>query len=240
MGSTANIIIEQQDSRRRGRLGCYLKLLVGIVALVLLFHYVIGPLFESGFGMVDTRPVPGDAANFEPFTALPEVFEYAGAGAELVSIDLRYVRSDGTMDLTAESYQPRVEYVFVRPAAPPADAPPIGAGGSTTGQWYERVTIEAYKPGQWRHVTTISGGVSTEYSYMNQGMERDIASPTSTKSTVIARPECSLAAMWEAAKKQDAPQDAVAIITYNAQGYDFRISALSISLHFDTDCRLRN
>ncbi|MCB9456078.1 MAG: hypothetical protein H6671_08835 [Anaerolineaceae bacterium] len=240
MGSTASIIIEQQQSRRRGRLGCYLKLLVGIVALVLLFHYVIRPVFESGFGMADTRPVPGEAAHFEPFVALPGIFEYAGAGAELVSIDLRYVRSDGTMDLTAESYRPRAEYTFVRPAAPPADAPPIGAGGSVSGQWYERVTIEAYQPGQWRHVTTISGGVSTEYSYMNQGMERDIDSPISSKPPVIARPECSLAEMWEAAKKQDAPQDAVATITYNAQGYDFRISALSISLQFGTDCRLRN
>lgn len=244
LGSTANMLIEEdlrlQKARRRGRLGCYLRLALLVVVGALAFRYVIGPLFESGFGMADTRPVPGDAAHFDPLAALPEVAAYAGEDVQLISMDVYYIRSDGTLDLTATSYHPRVEYEFVQTVPPPADAPPVGAGGSANGIWYAPITIQAYEPGQWRSVSRIGGGVSTEYTYMNKGMEREVNDPTSNRQSIVPFPQCSFANMWQEALKLDAPENAVAIISYDYTGYDFRISDAGIFLRFSQDCTRRS
>jgi len=124
----------------------------------------------------------------------------------------------------------------VRPVEAPADAPPVGAGGG--GQWYEPVEIDVYEVGQWRHVTSIGGGVSTEYSYMNKGMDRDTSSPTTSPGTILPEPTCSFADLWQVAiDRHEAQADAVATIRYDSGGYGFDISALSIHLHFTTDCK---
>ena len=145
-----------------------------------------------------------------------------------------YVRSDGTMELTA-SYRPRpsVTYEFFQEVPRPDDAPPIGAGGANTGPWYQRVIIEIGDPGQWYTVT--SG--NSEYSYKNRGMSRETRSPSSKPiQEALPAPTCDLAALWEIARHEDAPLDAVAIITYDEDGYTFAISGLSIYLKFDHDC----
>lgn len=228
--------------KRRWRLGCFLSLVILIVVGYFAFTYVIIPLFATGFGMADTRPVPGDPRRFDPIAALPEVQEYAGEGALLYAIDANYVRRDGTLDLNAEySPKPYVDFEFYREVPRPADAPPVGAGGSVEDKWYERVTIRAYEPGQWRQVTTIGGGITTRYSYMNQGMERDISSPTASRpGEPPAAPMCSFGQLWDAALERGAPADAVAVIEYDAQGYDFRINGASIALRFNQDCRVTN
>lgn len=233
MGSTAKYIIEEQNRLKRGRIGCYLKLALLAGAVVLGWHFVIRPVFESGFGMADTREVPGDPTRFDPIASYQAVRDYAGDNTELVSIDAYYVRSDGTLDLTVTNYTPRVVYEFTRETPRPADAPPIGAGG-TAGKWYENISIEAYQPGKWWSVSSSSG----DYSFMNKGMEREVEKPTSSQPTTVPAPRCSFADLWAEALKHDAPRDAVAIIEYDRYGYRFSISGLSIDLRFDMECGL--
>lgn len=236
-----NVIYGAPARKRRLRMGCLLWAIALGVLIPVAIGFLILPLFRSGFGLADTRPVPGDPRRFDPVAALPGVRDYAGEKANLVSISAYYVRADGTMDLNA-SYDPKpnVTYEFYREASPPENAPPVGAGGTAGGAWYEKVTISAYEPGQWRHVTRIGGGVSTEYSYENQGMERDIDSPTATiYDTFVPDPACSFTRLWSTALERGAPADAVAIIEYDSYGYDFSISGADISLEFDQDCKLR-
>ncbi len=215
-----------------------LTMLVIAVVGVFALYYIIIPFFATGGGNADTRPVPGDAALFDPVASYASVLEYAGTGAELVSMEAFYVRSDGTLELTASySPPPSVDYNFVRKLdKAPANAPPVGAGGSNTDPWYEPIEIRLFQPGQWRHVS--SGG--TSYTYVNQGMERDKDDPENGLSDpIVPAPVCSLAELWTAALAKDAPADAVAIIKYDADGYTFRISGLSVNLEFGMDCKQR-
>jgi hypothetical protein len=232
-----NIELSPVNQRRRplARLLTLVKLGVITALIVLAFKYVITPFFETGGGNVDTREVPGNAASFDPVAALPGVADYAGTGAQLLSINAYYVRSDGTMDLTVDTYHPYVEYNFVREVPAPADAPPVGAGGSFSGKWYEPVEIKASKPGQWFHVDAGS----SEYDYMNKGMERETSRPTSSQQSIVPTPKCTFARLWQTAMQvKEVPKSAVATIEYNYDGYDFRIGDLSIWMKFDMDCRL--
>ncbi len=237
MGSTARFLIEQSDQKRRRRRQFYLwiGLLVGVV--VLIWHFGLQPLFESGMGMADTRPVPGDPAHFDPLAALPAVRAYAGEDVQFISMEARFVRSDGTLDLTAESYRPEVTYTFVREVSPPADAPPLGAGGSASAIWYQTITITAYRPGQWRNVVTGS----TEYNYMNQGMERDTRDPDNDPpGAIIAEPTCGLQTLWAVALEREAPAGAVAVIRYISDSYTFTIQDTNVNLRFDDSCQMVN
>ncbi len=230
MGSTSKSLVEGQ---RRSKLGRNLLFVVGLILIVLAVNFLIIPFFETGGGNADTREVPGDATHFDPIASFQQIKDYAGAGAMLTDMSAYYVRSDGTMDLTA-SYTPNVTLEFVIETARPADAPPIGAGGSTTGKWYIPVDIHIFQPGQWRQVTSSS----VSYTYINKGMERDVDDPTSSDQTILPDPTCSFADLWQIALTKDAPSEAVAIIRYNEDGYDFTISDASIYLEFGMDCRL--
>jgi hypothetical protein len=223
--------------------GCGWALVLGSIAatLIPIFLFVIAPMFGlfNPFGE-DTREVPGDAAAFDPIASYAEIEAYAkgeAASVEFIDMDATYVKSDGTLDLTAESYYPNVTYRFVIPAERPADAPPIGAGGST-GPYEQIVTIKAFQPGQMRSVTRMSGGSSTSYTYRHLGLERDIDDPMPADEETFPPPACSLAMLWEEAIRQDAPRDAVAMISYEDGEYEFSISDVRVNLTFDQSCEL--
>jgi hypothetical protein len=221
----------QRDGR--ARLGCYLRLIVLGILGVLAFIFLIIPFFETGGGQADTRDVPGDATHFDPIANFAAIKAYAGEGAQLTGLDAYYVHSDGTLDLTAD-YYPRLDLEFVIPTTRPANAPPIGAGGSVDDEWFIPVEIDIYQPGQWRKVT--SG--SNSYTYVNRGMQRDVDDPTSSDQTILPDPTCSFADLWAVALTKDAPSEAVAIIDYDQSGYSFRISDVSINLYFNMQCKL--
>lgn len=219
----------------RNRLGCWLLVIGLIVLSILLWHFVLRYLFESGFGMADTRPVPGDPTRFDPIDALPTIVLYAGSDVRLISIEANYVQANGAVDLTAQSYWPSVTYTFVRDVPRPENAPPIGAGGTTSGTWYQEISVEAYRPGHWWSVRRGSAS----YQFMNQGMEREIEEPVGQFSKEpVPNPDCSFRDLWDVALAREAPPDAVAIINYDSQGYDFRIRDTSVNLRFDADCQL--
>jgi hypothetical protein len=223
---------------KSNRSGCMRLIFIGSVLsplIILCLVFVITPFFQSGGGEVFTREVPGDAKFFDPIAGLPQVQAFAGENVEVISIKAYYVRSDGTMDLTATSYHPYVDYEFVHQVPAPADAPPVGAGGTLNGKWYQTVNVKAYEPGQWRHVT--SG--SSEYSYMNKGLERDEDRPRNYKSDTAGMPQCSFKTLWSVAKEKGAPEDAVATIEYTYRGYDFRIRDTDVDLEFSPNCHLK-
>ena len=244
--------------RRRlslGQVGCgpmlivlpiLLALVAGVGGLAIGICAVVapgeGPLggFLNDLANVDTEDLPGDARNFDPFEALPAVQAYAGEGTELVEIELRLVRRDGTMDLKADyTPKPDVDYTFVKAVARPSDAPPPGAGGANTGPWYETIEVRAYEPGQRRRRTTIGGSTNTVVDYTNKGMEREVSGARSGAVETVPAPACAVSNLFDAAIAQGAPEDAVAYVTYDAEGYEFRITGLGVSLEFDHDCRLR-
>lgn len=184
---------------------------------------------------LETYPVSGDARHFDPFKQLAAIRAKAGQGAILTEIEASFVRNDGTMDLQA-SYKPgpSATYKFVVPLSePPKDAPPIGAGRGPDDRWYQSVTIRCYEVGQMRHVTRISGGSRTEYNYRNEGMEVDRGSPQAGKIPIdLSEPKLSCQKLWEMALAKGAPKDAVAVIQYDEDGYEFDISG---STSFELD-----
>jgi hypothetical protein len=215
-----------------GGWGCF-------ITVPLVFFAFFGTvMFVTGYLVDQTRLIPGDASRFDPVAAFEAVQQHAWEDAELVSIDAYYIRSDGTLDLNA-SYNPFVRYDFVRKLDnPPADAPPVGAGGGAgggaSGEWYEPVRVEVSRP--WHVYNTRSGSSSS--THLNFGMDRDVYSPTSSANNPISQPLCSFAELWETAIAHDAPRDAVAIIQVNAEGYTFIINEMSIVLQFSPSCEL--
>jgi hypothetical protein len=245
---------------KRRRSGCSLTtiliLLVAVGVPVVIVLVVVGGVLSSvssSFGglqnMVATvssaiqppesRPITGDASHFDPMAGLADAQAFAGADAKLATIKATYIRADGTMDLTATySPAPRTEYTFLREIPRPTNAPPVGVAGSTKGPWYEPISIEAYRPGQTSHVSSTGGGINTEYNYTNQGMLKQVDDPTTNPFDDIApEPKCKFVDLWKIAIKEGAPEEAVAIIEYNTDGYSFNISG-TLSLDFDMNCKL--
>lgn len=241
----------QADSRKRTGAGCGVGCAALVVTGVILLGLGIGVLsmfnpnamnsLISGFTgekPVQTRPLQGDPTAFDPIAQFDELQDYAGADAQLVAFDAYYVRADGTMDLTAD-YNPRVEAEFLSEVPRPDNAPPPGVAGSGTGPWSVRINVSAYRPGQARTVTQM-GGVSSRYTYVNDGMTREEDEPATNDDPALQPPRCSLRDMWRVALTKDAPADAVAIIRYDEDGYNFNISGVGIHLEFTPDCKLVN
>lgn len=254
---------------RRVRVGCclwgFILIMIGFpIGLILflngLFSGAITGIADSILGennfisqissvidsvVPDTRPLPANtsADAFDPVAALPDIRAFAGDGALLAEIYATSVRPDGTLNLNATyTPQPYVDYQFYRLVPRPENAPPIGAGGTSGGPWFEPITISAYQPGQMSLISHTGGGVNVRTQFVNQGLARQIDAPTTSVTFNTDRslldPACSFAELWAQALTQGAPAEAVASIHYTASGYDFIISGV-ISLRFDTRCKLR-
>jgi hypothetical protein len=187
----------------------------------------------------NTIAVAGDVTKFDPIVGYNQAAAFAGGGVKLTSLEAKYVKSDGTVDLNA-SYNPQVDYEFVHELSePPADAPPVGAGGSLDDKWYESVTISVHDPGQVMHVTSMGGNFSYSGSYVHKGMERDVGRATSKlNDKLLDPPTCSFADFWKVALGKGAQKDAVATISYDEHGYEFEIRDTKIDLVFGNDCQL--
>jgi hypothetical protein len=166
---------------------------------------------------VDSSSIPGDPSNFDPMAAYAVVHKAAGENLALGTLDISYVRSDGTLDLNAGGYGAHAIYTFVKEmAAPPTYAPPVGSKGITTGKWYEMAEVDIYH----NHMITTKGAVQSI--------------------PPMPDPTCSLHTLWSAALEKGAQKDAVAKIFLNADGYQFHIDALKVNLRFDLDCHLKS
>src|SRR3954464_13188731 len=82
-------------------------IIVSCFALIFLSNYAVGYLVRG------TRPIPGDAARFDVQATYPDIEKFAGDQLQLVNISMKFVKSDGTLDLTAD-YGATVSYRFAR------------------------------------------------------------------------------------------------------------------------------
>jgi hypothetical protein len=204
---------------------------LAVLALVVVKGCI--PFFETGGGERVTYPAPGgDDQRFDPIASIAAVQSTVGEGAELISIYSMHVKSDGTQDLTTDLYMAYTDYDFVRPIPAPEDAPPIGAGGSATGEWFQVSNVSVIKPGQWRR-TTHSGG---SYTYLHKGMSISLETPSGDKALTVELPRCSYVTLWEHALQEGVPEGAVAAIVYDAAGYRFTINDLGYNARFTPDC----
>jgi len=182
---------------------------------------------------------PGDPARFDPVAGLGTIQSYAGAGVRLLGFEARFVRDDGTLDLTA-TYRPgpTVEYRFARSLpGPPNDPPPLGTGRRADDQWYEPITVKVSKPWEFRSVSRSSGGTRSRYQYFNLGMTRAAGRPQAGPQLAFAAaPSCALRDFWKAAADRGAPLGAVAVIRYDPTGYIFQIQGTKVLLAFGADC----
>jgi len=216
-----------------GGCGC---IFIGILGLVLF----MGAIFAyTSIVAEETWFLPGEAAHFDPVAAFDQVQDHAGPGARLVRFEARFVRADGTLDLTA-TYRPAptAEYTFARPlASPPKNAPPLGTGRRPDDSWFEPVTVKVSRPWEFRSVSRSDGGVRTRYQYFNLGMAREAQRPQSgPEPAFAARPSCALRDFWKVAEGGGASGDSVAVVDYDAAGYRFRIEGTPIDLAFGPDC----
>ena len=215
--------------------GCLVLFIAFFVFIFWGMPYLLGSYAEH------TAKTPGDPKNYRPLEQLAAVTAYAGDGALLQEISIRYIRRDGTVNLEAESYAPSVEYSFIRKLAePPKDAPPVGAGTSIKGEWVEPIEIEVIKPGGRRYVRRTGGGVSSSYSYIHHGMQRDTSKATQVENPqAIALPTCSLSELWDKAVDGNTSlNDAVANIEIKEDIITFMISGAGVNRTFTLDCEV--
>lgn len=215
---------------------------MGILAAVMAFAIpaALNPLFKSWFD-VDLDPTvvpPGDLRAFDPIATFAAVRAYAGDGARPVSMRATYVRPDGTLDLNADlTPSPNVSYEFVREIRPGPDAPPIGAGVNASGTQWQTIVVTVGSPGKTVYVRRLGGKVNAQYYYTNKGMQKDERQPRgSNDETVVPDPSCPFADLWKKAIERGAPAQAVAVISYDDDGYDFRINDTDVRLTFGKDC----
>jgi hypothetical protein len=221
-----------------------IRIIVGVLLLIgcgFLWRMVAAPFFENGFNQIFTEPVPGNERAFDPIASFPAVQAFAGDTAQFTEMRVNLVRSDGTVDFGATAYTPTVTYEFVQPTTRPADAPPVGAGGSLTDRWFQEITVSLYTPGVWRNRTVTGGGVRTRTAYLHRGMDRDIDEPRADVTfTASAAPRCPLADLWQVALDAEAPADAVANVTYVNEAYDFWIQGTSFRYRFNAACEVQD
>lgn len=207
-----------------------LNILVLIVVAICLCG--LGPVFGGTILFEQVWFLPADGSTFDPIANLDAVHDFAGRDFDLVAIDAQFVRSDGTMDLYA-SYQPNIMYRFAREVA--GESGPIGTSSNTSGIQYEIVQVEVAGP-TLRSSPAPEGGVQfTPFL----GMDRDQWGPADSMPGVfMPEPACDFARLWSTALEMDAPAEAVAIIHYARDHYEFRIEGTTINLRFDLDCNL--
>lgn len=223
---------KERKSGRRIVRRSVLAILV-IVGAVGVFYLMYNAPYAEG--QAKTRPIPGDATRYDPIASYSQIVEVAGGShnLHLRTIDMQYVKSDGTLDLTAD-YGAQVTYDFERVLDnPPASAAPLGAGGNPGGFISQRIFVTLDQPG----MKTFTRGTN----YYNYGMHISTSAPSAYSGDDLPAPSCPLKQLWDAAIKQDgAPVNAVAKIYYDQTGYAFTIKDTSIRLRFDVNCQLKS
>lgn len=188
----------------------------------------------GGFGIVYLTTIHGkqkthdsDPARFDPVAAYPEVSGFAGRAYDLHSIDAMAVRSDGTVDLTAD-YGPMVTYRFVGKAR---NTGPVGAPNATMQPFAAVVATDF----GWQE-----GGQDTrgyQLATFALGLHRyDGEFPRAQSAS--APPKCSFADLWKVAIAEGAPAGAVAMIEYEDSSYWFEIEGTEFEIGFDANCKL--
>jgi hypothetical protein len=184
-----------------------------------------------------TVDVPGPVEAFDPMAALPRVLAFAGAGAQLVSIKAVHVRSNGTIDLGAGYHRDvPVKYSFVRPSGATED-PSMPVGARSTPSLFEEVLVTVAKP---KDVYVRCSDGKGNCMWRHRGMEaRRSGSDTVGPAGSVPLPACGIERLWQEARGNGAPADAVATVAYGKDGFSFEIPGTEVRLRFDATCKVK-
>lgn len=183
--------------------------------------------FAAWFGDTTVR-LQGDPRQFAPLASLDAAQRLAGPEHPLVRIDARFVRSDGLVDLEAD-YEPDVTYTFLGKGEVDSSKP-LGAGGGVLKDRCFVVLAEAPHTG---HPDPDDGA-----DIMNLGLLRMPGDGDPSNITPAPRPTCTFARLWQQAIALGAPKNAVALISYDADGYEFSIQDTPLRIVFDAKCQV--
>lgn len=136
--------------------------------------------------------VPGAPHAVDPIALLPTARAQSLVRESLVSIEARFVGSNGLVDLDAKGYMGSISYTFgeTPPEPPPDPSIPVGAPQPSRPM-----------PTQAR-VRLDRAGLQEEPVLIG------------FSSAAVPDPKCSLADVWKAAREAGAPEGAVAVVTY--------------------------
>jgi hypothetical protein len=210
-----------------------------LIALVPLGVFLLLFIFAGGRSS-PPPPLPSPLANIvgaphavDPLAQLPAARKLAIPGAELTSIELRYVKPDGTIDLEPppDHGTGRAGFTFVV-APPPSRVDPCAPLGAPKppGEPFRGsdVTLDA----QGLRVASSVGGNG---SFMVFGL----------RTTPLPEPACTTRQIWDAARAAGAPTNAVAHLTYRRSyggdrpSWDFKIDGTSYAYTIaDPECRV--
>ncbi len=180
--------------------------------------------------------IPGDLTRFDPVARAPAMRGRVGAGYALQRLQAFGVRLDGTVNMKEERFEPKVDYSFVRAEGPPADQPPLGAGGSIAREWHRDAHVDVSRPGG--HETWQNG--SQHGGVILRGVLKSEGSPSPGAASHIAGdPRCPLSKLWDLARTAGAPADAVAAVDYDDTGYELTIQGTQVRVRLDADCAPR-
>jgi hypothetical protein len=184
----------------------------------------------------NTQVPPGDLTKFDPVASFAAMANYAGPKARLIELRAYYVKTDGTLDLSAE-YFPRVTARFIAQASQAdaeAQGPRAPGSGFRAGDDIF-VEVEVQQPRTY-HVN--SGG--SEWDEKHLGMGRTPSGAATQVPDLIDPPACSFGALWKDALAAGAPGEVVALITYDREGYSFQANGRDFSLRFSRDCKAQS
>lgn len=219
------VLIEEPKTSSKGS-GCGAGLLVlvmiafGLGVPVMIF-YVSDVRGQQVMHSTDER-------RFDPVQGYSDARRLVGDQEDFMSMRARFVRPDGTMDLAAE-YEPTVRYRWR--GAPSEDQRPVGAGGGGKRVEVVDVTVNDFGLHQ-----TGQAGPETFYRF-DLGFRRvERTLPHLGEQTVTDPPRCALSELWRHALDDGAPQDAVAVVDYDASGYTFVVEDTDVRMEFDAAC----
>ncbi len=217
-------------------------------------------LVLASCGKTTDEKIPGDIRNFDPVAQVPDLI---GEGGSLVSLSARYVRPDGTIDIKAKYVRKGetvVKFQVVRydPDPVPAETKPVKEKKSDAplstepppqptsypmvSPPYEHATVIIARPDSGVTRTTGSGyptGGRQEW-WRRLGMSSYTKRYTQSLEGAVPLPVLSFSEIWEKAINLGTPENAVAQIDYDVDGYRFSIAYTDIKLDFDIDGRYRD
>ncbi len=191
----------------------------------------------ADYGLL-TAPLPNNAdpAHFDTFAAYPQIVAFVGGDVAVHSMEIRYIRADGTMDLDATySPAPTAKYEFIQTmATPPTNNAPVGAGGGSS-DWYQTVKVTIEHPGATTHIKSSANS----FFFTNKGMESETSHPENNEfANRHPTPTCAFTKLWSDAITKGAPRDGVATISYDGGGYSFSMGDIDFYMQFDMKCAI--
>ena len=203
---------------------------------ILIVIFIIIPLISilTMIGLIspNNKRIKGNPSSFDPIGQYETIKQFAGGDdLKLGSIEAKYVKRDGTLDLYAK-YKPNVTYEFYKQMKIKKNKDmPFGTENSNIK--YKVVTVKITKP---YHFETWSHLPGRTKAIFHLGMFKKsyniFVQPKTSK-----RPNCSFKKIWDNVIEieKDIPQNTVAIIDYKEDKFTFQIKNRSSHYKFDAN-----